>query len=159
MWLGSQWILAMWKLGLPLIKRSSGELFPGQCIHPWYFVIWGSNKFESVISSLSVPWIPGVSFRLRFWFTSLVKSIFPRPRAIYMGYGCGSNNNPLCLKPSTSLYSSCSSIGLRLWRTARCMLWRVSMDLYHRTSASIVKRVHLVMPSLPWGIGPTLFGL
>ena len=98
-------------------------------------------------------------FCLHFRFTSLATSIFPCPRAIYMGYGCESNNNPLCLKPFASLYSPYSSVGLRLWRTTRCMLWRASMDLYHRTSASIIKRVHLVMPSLPQGIGPIPFGL
>ena len=98
-------------------------------------------------------------FRLRFRFTSLATSIFSHPRAIYMGYGCGSNNNPLCLKPSTSLYSSCSSIGLRLWTIAGCLLRMASMDLYHRASASIVKRVHLVMPSLLRGIGPIPFCL
>ena len=68
MWLGSQWISALWKFRLPSIQRSSGELIPVNVSTPRYFVIWGSNKFESVISSLSVPWIFGVLTRFRFWF-------------------------------------------------------------------------------------------
>ena len=35
--LGSQWVSALWKFGLPSIQRSSGELIPGQCIHPMIF--------------------------------------------------------------------------------------------------------------------------
>ena len=35
--LGSQWVLALWKFGLPSIQRSSGELISGQCIHPTIF--------------------------------------------------------------------------------------------------------------------------
>jgi len=34
---------------------------------------------------------------------------------------------------------------LRSWRTRRGLLRRISMDLHHRASASIVKRVHLAM--------------
>ena len=33
------------------------------------------------------------------------------------------------------------------------------MDLHHRVNAFIVRRVQLMMPPLPQGIGPTPFGL
>ena len=35
---------------------------------PRYSVIWRCNKFESVISSLFVPWISRVLIRFHFWF-------------------------------------------------------------------------------------------
>ena len=70
--LGSQWVLALWRSGLPSIQRSLGGLISGQCKSfvsiPWYFVIMGSNKSEYVISSLFVPWISGVLIHFWFWF-------------------------------------------------------------------------------------------
>ena len=35
--LGSQWVLALWKSGLPSIQRSFGGLISGQCIQPMIF--------------------------------------------------------------------------------------------------------------------------
>ena len=35
--LGSHWVSALWKFGLPSIQRSSGELISRQCIHPTIF--------------------------------------------------------------------------------------------------------------------------
>ena len=50
---------ALWGFELPSIQRGLGGSVSGQCKFfisiPRYFVIWGSNKSESVISLLSVP--------------------------------------------------------------------------------------------------------
>ena len=66
----SRWPSALWGSGLPSIQRSLDRLISGQrkffVSVPRYFVIWGSNKFESVIYLLSVPWILGVLFCFRF---------------------------------------------------------------------------------------------
>ena len=71
-WFGSWWPSALWGPGLPSIQRSLDGLFSGQCKFfvsvPWYFVTWGSNKSESVISSSSVPWTSGVSIHFCIWF-------------------------------------------------------------------------------------------
>ena len=70
-WLGSWWPSALWGSRLPSIQRILGGLITGQrkpfVTIPRYFVIMGSNKSESVISSLSVPWISGVSIHLCIW--------------------------------------------------------------------------------------------
>ena len=41
--LGSQWVLALWKSGLPSIQRSFGGLISGQCIHPTIFCNLGKQ--------------------------------------------------------------------------------------------------------------------
>ena len=100
-WLGSRWPSALWGPKLPSIQISLDGLISGQCKFfvsiPRYFVIWGSNKFESVIPSLSVPWISRVLIRYRFWFQFHTpgQSSFSLSQAIYTGHSCGSKNNPL----------------------------------------------------------------
>ena len=95
---------------LPSIQRSLDRLISGQCkifeSISRHFIIWGSNKFKSVISSLYVPWIPGVSFRLNFWFQIHTLGeiyLLAFLGYIYTGHGRGLNNNSLRLKPSVSL--------------------------------------------------------
>ena len=85
-------------------------LIAGQCKPfvsiPWYFVIMGSNKSEYVISSLSVPWISGVSIHFRIWLQFHNPDeiyLLTFPGYIYTGHGCGSKNNLLHLKPFVSL--------------------------------------------------------
>ena len=72
MWLGLWWLLALWGFELPSIQRNLGGLIAGQCKSfisiPRYSVTWGSNKFEFVISSLSVLWILGASIHFCIWF-------------------------------------------------------------------------------------------
>ena len=41
--LGSHWVLALWKSGLPSIQRSFGGLISGQCIHPMIFCNLGKQ--------------------------------------------------------------------------------------------------------------------
>ena len=82
MWLGLWWPSALWGFKLPSIQRSLGGLIAGQYKSfmsiPRYFVIWGSNKSESVISSLSIPWISGVLIHFRIWLQ------FHTPGEIYL---------------------------------------------------------------------------
>ena len=111
----SRWLSALWGPELPSIQRSLDRLISGQCkifeSVSHHFMIWGSNRFEYVISSLSVPWILGVSFHLLFQFQihthgeiyllafwDIYIYIY-----IYMSHGRGSNNNPLRLKLFASL--------------------------------------------------------
>ena len=98
----------MWVPRLPSIQRSLGRLISGQCKFfisvPRYFVIWGSNKFESIISCFSSPeFLECRSISVSdFNFTPPSKSIFSLSQAIHTGYGYGLKNNPLRLNPSSS---------------------------------------------------------
>ena len=105
--------------------------------YPSYDIFWGSNKFESVISSSSVPWISRVSICFHFWFQ------FHTPGEIYLlafpGYIYGPR---LWIKQqlaSSQTFCTLSivpafSVGLRSCRTARGLLRRPSTDLHHCAS-------------------------
>ena len=148
MWLGLCWLSALWGFELPSIQRGLGGLIAGQCKSfvsiPWYFVTMGSSKSESVISSLSIPWIFRVSICFRIWLQ------FHTPDEIYLlafpGYIYGpqlwiekqpASSQTFCVLSIAPAFS----IDLILWRTARGLLRRSSPDLHHRASVFAVKKV------------------
>ena len=85
---------------------------------------------------------------------------FHTPGEIYLltllGYIYGPR---LWIKKQPASSQTFHVFSVRSWRTARGLLRRTSTEVRHHASAFVTRRVQLVIPSLPRGMGLTPFSL